>query len=282
MKDQKHMTGTSLLVAIRPLSIKRQGYQNRRNLKTFGSILLVALLWSHRGFCGDIHEAARSGDIAKVRALIKDNPGLVSSYDVTGDTPLHWAIVNDHKEVVELLLANKADVNARDNQGHGATVLQMAALYGRLDIVKLLLAHHVDVNARDNDNPPGGTALHFAAQNGYAEIVQLLVASKADVNATNFAGLTPLHLAAMGGHTPVVKLLLARKADVNAKDIRDRTPLHLSAVRTDADTDVAEVLLAQGAAVNAKDKEGQTPLKYADLSGNKKVAEFLRQHGGHE
>ena len=43
-----------------------------------------------------------------------------------------------HKDVAELLLANKADVNARDNDGD--TPLHMAAMKGHKDMVELLLA----------------------------------------------------------------------------------------------------------------------------------------------
>ena len=32
-------------------------------------------------------------------------------------TPLHSATANDHKEIVELLIAEGADVNAKDNKG---------------------------------------------------------------------------------------------------------------------------------------------------------------------
>ena len=78
---------------------------------------LVALAWSSLAFCGEIHDAAKRGDLAKVKALLKDNPDLVFSKDNDGKTPLHLAAVYGHKDVAELLLANKAEVNAKDNDG---------------------------------------------------------------------------------------------------------------------------------------------------------------------
>ena len=77
-------------------------------------VALVALAWCGLAFCGEIHRASQDGDLEKVKALLKDNPDLVSSKDMLGDTPLHWAARHGHKEVAELLLASEADVDVRD------------------------------------------------------------------------------------------------------------------------------------------------------------------------
>jgi hypothetical protein len=36
------------------------------------TVMLIALPWSAPVFCSDIHDAAKSGDLAKVQALLKD------------------------------------------------------------------------------------------------------------------------------------------------------------------------------------------------------------------
>ena len=115
------------------------------------AILLVALALI--GFAGcskndAIHDAARNGDLEKVKALLKANPDLVFSKDTHGSTPLHCAALQGHKDVAELLLANKAEVNAKDNIGE--TPLHMAAYHGHKDVAELLLANKAEVNARNN------------------------------------------------------------------------------------------------------------------------------------
>jgi len=68
----------------------------------------------------------------------------------------------------------------------------------------LLLAGKASVNVRNND---GNTPLHLAASNDHVEIVELLLAGKTDVNAKNNLGNTPLSGAKQSGYQDVVELL---------------------------------------------------------------------------
>src|SRR5271155_441505 len=102
------------------------------------AILIAALAWSSLAFCGEIHDAAQNGDVEKVKALLKDNPDLVSAKDDAGNLPLHLAAMKGRRAVVELLLANQAQVNARGLNDQ--TPLHFAAAAGHQDMVKWLLA----------------------------------------------------------------------------------------------------------------------------------------------
>jgi ankyrin repeat protein len=77
------------------------------------AVLLITLVWSSLAFCGEIHDAAEKGDLAKAKALLKNNPELVSSKNNAGFNPLYYAARDGYKDVAELLLANKAEVNAK-------------------------------------------------------------------------------------------------------------------------------------------------------------------------
>ncbi|MGA2859525.1 MAG: ankyrin repeat domain-containing protein [Candidatus Sulfotelmatobacter sp.] len=79
-------------------------------------------------------------NFGRVKALLKDNPDLVFSKYVLGETPLHLAAKWGHKEVVALLLANQAEVNAKTESGE--TALHYAAENGEKDVAALLLAQH--------------------------------------------------------------------------------------------------------------------------------------------
>ena len=54
-------------------------------------------------------------------------------------TPLHCAAARGHKEVVALLLANKAEVNAKNKDG--AKPLRLAEDRGHKDVAELLRQH---------------------------------------------------------------------------------------------------------------------------------------------
>jgi cytohesin len=58
-------------------------------------------------------DAARNDNLTGVQALL-DVGVDVNAKDENSWTPLHFAVVNGHKEIVELLIDNDADVNAKD------------------------------------------------------------------------------------------------------------------------------------------------------------------------
>jgi hypothetical protein len=102
------------------------------------SFLLLATLLCRAAFCGEIHDAVKSGDLEKVKTLLKTNPDLVFSKGQGGWTPLHYAAKSGNKDVVEFLLEHKAEVNAEDNYGQTPLFL---ARNRNPDIAALLRQH---------------------------------------------------------------------------------------------------------------------------------------------
>jgi len=236
--------------------------------------LVLPALTDKLGFVDEnqvtLNESALDGDLERVRALLKGDPDLVFSKDTYGATPLEWAAGAGHKEVAELLLANRADVNAKNNIG--STPLHSAAANGHSHMAELLLANRADVNAKNNN---GATPLHYAAANGRSDMAELLLNNKADVNARANKGATPLHFAM---NKDVAELLLANGADLNAKDNNGETPLHYAAAN--GHSGVAELLINNKADINVKDNIGTTPLQLATTHSHEDVAELLRHYGG--
>lgn len=83
--------------------------------------------------------AARDGDSKKVETLLKENRRLALSKDGDGMTALHYAAKYGHKDAVQLLLVNGANINAKDLHNH--TPLGLAKAWDQQDVANLLTHH---------------------------------------------------------------------------------------------------------------------------------------------
>jgi len=115
-------------------------------------------------------QAAAKGDVEAVKELL--DKGVDVNAVVEGHSDLNALMVaalNRHSEVVEVLLAEGADVNARDEKGWSA--LMVATMENQIEMVKSMLEMGADVNIRSDE---GRTALDIAEDNGFDEIAEML------------------------------------------------------------------------------------------------------------
>jgi uncharacterized protein len=191
--------------------------------------------------------AAARGDLPEVRRLLDAGAPIESR----GDTPFSRnatavlaAAQGNHIEVVRLLIARGANVNAKDDQQDSAFLLASAS--GYLDIVRATLAAGADLAST---NRYGGTALIPACHHGHVATVRLLLGTAIAVDHVNKLGWTALLEAVILGdggpvHGEIVRLLLAAKASVNLPDRQGVTPLQHALARRQ--TRVAGLLRAAG------------------------------------
>ena len=121
----------------------------------------------------------------------------------------------------------------------GETALHLAAAAYRADVVRALVAQGADVNAR---NRRGAAPLHFASvgQPGSAswnpeaqvETITSLVRAGALVDAADKGGVTPLHRAVRTRCAAAVCALLALGADPRRRNGGGSTPLKLARLTT--------------------------------------------------
>ncbi|XP_065883611.1 poly [ADP-ribose] polymerase tankyrase-2-like [Dysidea avara] len=135
-------------------------------------------------------EAAKKGNLTKVKKLCND--GNINCTDDQGrnSTPLHLAAGYNHHEVAEYLLQHGAEVNATDKGG--LIPLHNASSYGHMDIAQLLIKHGSKINVMDRWK---FTPLHEAAQKGRTQLCSLLISHGADVNLKNQENQTSYDLA---------------------------------------------------------------------------------------
>jgi glyoxylase-like metal-dependent hydrolase (beta-lactamase superfamily II) len=122
----------------------------------------------------EILEAARAGDLARVRAVVEADSSQVSVRSASAKTPLTFAAQEGHLEIVAYLVGVGADPNARNVRNE--TPLIYAASTGHAEVVEYLLAHGADPGIRTVD---GDTALDLATMQESYRIVRLLEAAGA-------------------------------------------------------------------------------------------------------
>lgn len=161
-----------------------------------------------------IGDAAARGHIDIVELF------LAKGVDINGPADLMEEAVSGGRTVmVQWLLAQGASVHGKPGK---SGPLDNAAFKGHKAIAELLLAQGARADAKDEH---GRTPLSGAASWGNTEVAELLIQHGAKVNDANTKGVTPLMLAAMSHSVGTVKLLLERGADVNARDNDQDTAL---------------------------------------------------------
>jgi len=214
------------------------------------------------------------------------------------------AVLEKVPERIDLLIAQGANVNEKDNNG-GVTALHIAVREGDLENVRMLLKFGAKVNARDDQ---GRTALmhigeglaseesdegeenagndqsdapdETAAETGtnparvVSEIFGLLIAHGAKINLRDSEGFTALMCAAQKYNPQLLQLLIVHRANLNIQSKTGRTAL-IEAVDA-GELENVKILLQAGADVNLKDDDGKTALS---LSYDDEIEQLLLSYG---
>ncbi|MEH0295834.1 ankyrin repeat domain-containing protein [Agrobacterium sp. CCNWLW71] len=152
------------------------------------------------------HDAVHVGEVETVRTMLATEPGLAMSRDEYGFQPVHLLDMYPDEKVLDLLLANGADINAANDDG--VTILHIVT---DPDAVPLLVGRGANIEARDKR---GWTPLIMQAnnqQNG-PDVVAALLAHGADPNAEGHNGETALSFARETGDGSFIEVLIANGA----------------------------------------------------------------------
>ena len=220
-------------------------------------------------FTQEMIEAVKAGDIDKVRDLLAADPALVNAKDQSGNSAVLLAAYYGRKDIVEALRAHDAELNIFEASAAGDTDRAVA----------LAEDDPARVNAYSHD---GFTPLGLAAFFGHADIAEYLLAQGAAANSVshNRMRVMPLHSAVAGRHITIARRLLEAGADVNAKQADGFVPLHGAA--QNGQMDMIELLLDSGADVTLANDDGRTAPAIALDEGHADVADLLRRHGAPE
>ena len=206
-----------------------------------------------------LHLAVRTGQY-RATEIVLDHGAAIDNMD-WWSTALHQAIELSHLDLINLLLARGADVDARD--GLGETPLLLAGRNSREDCIIALLNHGADIHVKGSD---GVMVLHSACDRGLLNIVNILLAHNVNADERDERGRTPLFLAVNNSHTGCIHALLDHGANLDIRNNFGRTGLHKAASNGNLNT--VNILLARGAEIEVRNRSGQTPLLMAAERGH--------------
>jgi ankyrin repeat protein len=109
-----------------------------------------------------LHERVQYADLDGVRAAILAGEDL-NALDELGNSPLHWAVLGGHDDIVELLLASGANPNVMS--GDGFTPKWSAEDFGLNEIIEILTKYNGKVLSNENfDRTPWKVFKGFLGQ----------------------------------------------------------------------------------------------------------------------
>jgi ankyrin repeat protein len=148
-----------------------------------------------------IFDIARTGTVAEVTELMKQNPDIINQVNENGFSPLILACYRGNTEVAKYLIDHVKDLNYKSKEG---TALAGLAVKYNKDLVERLLKKKADPNIAD---ATGYTPLFWAVKFGNKELVELLLQYKADKTKKDSMGMTPFEYALKTDHKEIINLL---------------------------------------------------------------------------
>jgi ankyrin repeat protein len=152
-----------------------------------------------------LHEACAVGAADRVRLLVAQRGSrILDEHSPDGFTPLALACFFGHQELAGYLVDQGANVRLAATNPMKVAPLHASVAGRHFWIVQMLVANGADVNQRQQH---GFTPLHGAAQNGDEQTARLLLENGADRTLRADSQQTALDLALLQGHGAVVALL---------------------------------------------------------------------------
>ena len=204
----------------------------------------------------------------------------INAVNAAGHSPLFLACANRDEEMARFLLEHNADVKMAGSDKSGISALQWALSYEWNGIARIMIEAGADLNSRSTET--GDTLLLVAMQGDsiQPEIIHLLIDKGANVKEVNSKYKTaPLMIACRKNDIISVKKILAQGGGINQEDDTKSTALCFAAGNDTDNTELLELLVKNGAKVNLENLYVRNALIEAADSKSIKKVKYLLQKG---
>lgn len=152
----------------------------------------------------------------------------VSCRSRNGQTPIMWACIKGHLEVMKVLF-HKCHAHLSMTDSLKADCMILAVQHHQYNAVLLLHKWQGERNPFDSRDSGGCSPVHWAAYKGDLLMLRLLHYLRADMNLIDYQGMSPLHRAAGEGWTEAA-LFLREKCEANPKLVNNKneTPIDIA------------------------------------------------------
>ncbi|CAG7721205.1 unnamed protein product [Allacma fusca] len=270
-----------------------------------------------KDMCNAVHLASAQGSLEMVKLMFEIQPGekdySLNACDVELMSPLHYASMFDHKEIVEYLVSQGADLSLVEKNGW--TPLHLAATRNAWQSVKILMKLTGEIQLQDKNghtvlhlivkfcgdlhrimddetlpqflliletqDKRGNTAMHIAAKNGQIKSLAKLLKLGCSITTKNNYGENVFHVACRHKQTEIILHLTEHphfNSVINESNGSGCTPFHIAA--SEGHDKILEMLMKKGAFLH-RDHEGRTPLHLAAGNGHLNVVKLILNTQAH-
>ncbi|XP_044497315.1 ankyrin repeat-containing protein BDA1-like [Mangifera indica] len=179
-----------------------------------------------------LYEASMRGCVATLNTLIQNDPLILHKISLTPftETPLHISALLGHVEFTKAIVSQNPQL-VTELDSFKRSPLHLAAAEGHREIVKELLITNKEVSMVADQE--GRIPLHLAAMRGRVEVIQELISAKPESILVQLHGETALHLCVKHNHLDALKVLVASIDDeefLNSKNLEGNSILQVSVI----------------------------------------------------
>lgn len=246
-----------------------------------------------------------------IKLLKNDKNGYdLNNKDKYNNYLLTYAIINNHFDLIKVLIENGARIDIIDQEGytilyyiirfnyfdilkyildyndscigisivnlidkHGYISSYYAIKYNNIDALKLLIKHNLNLYIKDYTN--GYNILHQALYSRNIDIIKYIIDQDISINNVSNSGESPLHIVTNLQLIDILDYILQKKnINVNIAEFdSELTPLHYALNLNNLY--ISTQLIKHGAGINMQDVYGQMSLHICVLNRNREIFDVL-------